>query len=202
MKLNYLNLKTMRNFKFYAMTALAVSMLASCSSDDDGGSTPAPVEDEEAITRVTLTFTNESDIDDIVTLDWNDDNGDEVVDMNEKVVTGSFSADQTYNATLELYNEDEDFLEEDITSTQAGTDAHFFVYGTDNSDFSMTRDTEDFLRSDNNKLGVYTTWTTGTTTTGSISVALYHESPSVSDSDGFGTAEGDDTDIDISFTLN
>ena len=202
MKINYLNLKTMRNFKFYAMTALAVSMLASCSSDDDGGSTPAPIEPEEAITQLTLTFTNESDTNDIVILEWNDDNGDEVVDMDEKEVTGSFSADQTYNATLELYNEDEDFLEEDITSTQAETDAHFFVYGTDNSDFTMDRAANDFVRSDNNKLGVYTTWETGTTTTGSISIALYHESPTVSDSDGFGTSEGDDTDIDISFPLN
>ncbi len=198
MQINFLNLKTMKTIKSYAMTALAIGMLASCSSDDDGGSA---VEEEEAITLLTLTYVNESNPTDIVVLNWNDNNGDEVVDENEKTTTGVFSANQNYKATLQLFNQEEDFLDEDITSSQAGIDAHFFVYNTD-LDFTMTRDADDFERTDGNKLGVITDWTAGATASeGYISVSLYHESPSVDASNGFGTAAGDDTDIDISFDV-
>ena len=199
MKINFLNFKTMKTIRFYAMTALTVAMLASCSSDDDA-STP-PVEPEEAITRLVITFENQNDANDTVVLTWNDDNEDEVVDANERTVVGEFDVSQVYDAEIGLFNLDEDFLEEDITSMQEGIDAHFFVYGTDLG-FTMERAANDFSRSDNNKLGVFTTWTAGSTAgNGTISVALYHESPGVDDSDGFGSAQGTDTDIDVSFDV-
>jgi len=190
------NFKTMKTIKFYAMAVITVATLASCS-DDEG--TPMPVEEEEAITKLVLTFTSQADSNDTVTLTWNDDNEDEVIDAGEQTVVGSFTAGEVYNAVIGLFNEDEDFLTEDILADQASVDAHFFVYAT-TLDFTMVRDDgAEAIRTDNNKLGVNTTWTAGTAGTGSISIELYHESPSVSDSDGFGTAAGDDTDITISF---
>lgn len=198
MKINFLNFNTMKTSKFFASTFLGLALLASCSNDDDA--TP-PVEEEEAITKLVLSFTNSSDDTDTVVLTWDDTNQDEVIDANEKTVVGEFNTGQTYNATLELFNMEEDFLDEDILADQAGIDAHFFVYST-NLDFTMTRATDDYARSDNNKLGVKTVWTAGSTTgTGDISVKLFHESPSVSDSDGFGSATGTDTDIDIAFDV-
>ncbi|BAO77495.1 hypothetical protein WPG_3265 [Winogradskyella sp. PG-2] len=173
---------------------LGLALLASCSSDDDGGA----VDEEEAITQLILTFVNQTNATDTVVLRWIDTNLDEVVDDTEKTVTGEFDANEVYDATLELFNMDEDFLEEDITSSQAGIDAHFFVYGT-NLNFTMARAANDFVRSDNNRLGANTTWTAGAASDGTISVALYHESPSVDDSTGFGSATGIDTDIDITF---
>ncbi len=197
MKINFLNLKTMKTIKFYAMAVIAIAMLASCSNDDDA--TPDPVEEEEAITRVVITFTNQANATDTVVLTWNDDDGDEVVDDNEKTVVGTFAASAVYDAVLGLFNEAEDFLDEDILADQASIDAHFFVYAT-TLNFTMVRaDGTGATRTDNNKLGVSTTWTAGAAGTGTISMELYHESPSVDDSDGFGTAAGDDTDIDISF---
>ncbi|MEJ6791396.1 MAG: hypothetical protein QNK89_01295 [Lacinutrix sp.] len=188
----------MKTTKFYASAFLGLILLASCSSDDD--STPAPVEEEEAITSIVLTFTNQADATDTVVLTWDDANLDEVIDAGEKTVTGEFNTGEVYNASLDLFNIDRDFLEEDITSEQAGIDAHFFVYGATSVEFTMERADDDFTRSDNNKLGVNTVWAAGTTaSTGDISIQLFHESPSVSDADGFGTAEGTDTDIDISF---
>ncbi|WP_203258869.1 hypothetical protein [Hyunsoonleella ulvae] len=185
----------MKTIKFYAMAVMAIAMLASCDNDDD---TLEPVEEEEAITRIVLTFTNQADANDTVVLTWDDTNGDEEVDDNEKTVVGEFAANGTYDAEIGLFNEDEDFLDEDILADQAAIDAHFFVYAT-NLDFTMMRAADDETRTDNNKLGVKTVWTAGAAGTGSISIELHHESPSVDDSTGFGTAAGDDTDIDISF---
>ncbi|WP_248723390.1 hypothetical protein [Seonamhaeicola sp. ML3] len=188
----------MKTIKFYAMTIMAIAMLASCSNDDD---TPEPVEEEEAITKLVLTFTNQADANDTIVLTWNDTNQDEIIDSSEKTVTGEFNTSAVYSAEIGLFNEDEDFLDEDILADQAGIDAHFFTYAT-TLDFTMTRASDDNTRTDNNKLGVKTVWTAGTSTgTGSITIKLYHESPSVSDSDGFGTAAGDDTDIEISFDV-
>jgi len=200
MKNNFLNFKTMKKTKFYIGTFLSLAFLVSCSNDD-AITLPPPIDDEEAITRVLITYTNLTDATDTVVLDWNDANLDEVVDAGEQTVTGEFNANAVYNATIELFNMEEDFLEEDITADQAGIDAHFFVYGT-SLDFAMERASTDFTRSDNNKLGVITLWTAGATAaTGDISIQLFHESPNVSDADGFGTAEGTDTDIDISFDV-
>lgn len=195
MKINFLNSKTMKTIKFYAMAVMAIAMLASCDNDDD---TPEPVEEEEAITEIVLTFTNQADSNDEVTLTWEDDNEDGIVQASEQTVDGTFTAGAVYDAEIELYNEDEDFLDEDILADQAAIDAHFFVYAT-TLDFTMMRAADDETRTDNNKLGVKTVWTAGAAGTGSISIELHHESPSVDDSTGFGTAAGDDTDIDISF---
>lgn len=195
MNINFLNFKTMKTIKFYFVAIISVAMLASCSKDE----TPKPVEEEESITKLVLTFTNKASANDKVTLTWNDDNNDGVVDANEKTVAGKFTTSNVYNATIGLFNKDEDFLDEDILANQASIDAHFFTYAT-TLDFTMVRADDDNARSDNNKLGVKTVWTAGTTAkTGTITVKLFHESPSVNDSNGFGTATGTDTDIDISF---
>lgn len=185
----------MKTIKFYAMSVMAIAMLASCDNDDD---TPEPVEEEEAITEVILTFENEADSDDEVILTWEDENGDETVQPSEQTVVGTFTSGAIYEAEIELFNEDEDFLDEDITADQASIDAHFFVYAT-TLDFTMMRASDDDERTDGNKLGVETVWTAGAAGTGTISIELHHESPSVNDSDGFGMAAGDDTDISISF---
>lgn len=195
MKINLLNFKTMKTIKFYAMAVMAIAMLASCDNDDD---TPAPVEEEEAITKLVLTFTNQANSNDTVILTWEDTNEDEVVDASEQIVAGTFTPSGVYDAEIGLFNEDEDFLDEDILADQAGIDAHFFVYAT-TLNFTMMRASDDEDRTDGNKLGVKTVWTAGTAGTGTISIELHHESPSVDDSTGFGTAAGDDTDIDITF---
>lgn len=198
MKTNFLNLNTMKTTKFFLSAFLGLALLASCSDDDDG--TP-PVEEEEAITTLILTFTDADDPTDTVVLTWVDANLDEVVDAGEQIVAGEFDTDDVYNASIELFNLDEDFLDEDILADQASIDAHFFVYAT-NLDFTMARAADDNERSDGNKLGVNTVWTSGSTAaTGTITIQLFHESPGVNDDDGFGSATGTDTDIDITFNV-
>jgi len=203
MKINLLNFKTMKTIKFYVMAVIAISLLASCNNDDDA--TIPPVEEEEAITKLILTFTNVSNSSDVVTLTWDDANMDEVIDAGEQTVTGPFSAGQTYNAVIALEADGEDFLAEDILENQEAIDAHFFVYTVNPTNlFSMmTRtDATTATRSDGNKLGVNTTWTVGSTSgTGTITIQLWHEATTVSDTGGFGSATGDETDIDIPFNI-
>ena len=194
MKTNFLNFNTMKTTKFFLSAFLGLALLASCSDDDDG--TP-PVEEEEAITTLILTFTKQGTTDTVV-LTWIDANLDEIIDAGEQSVTGTFETGEVYDAEIELFNLDEDFLEEDILADQAGIDAHFFVYAT-SLDFTMTRATTDNVRSDGNRLGVNTVWTAGASGTGTITIQLYHESPGVDDDGGFGSATGTDTDIDITF---
>ncbi len=202
--MNFLTLKTMKTMKtmkFFTMAALAVSMLASCTNDDEMESLK-PVEEEETITRVVLTYTNAADDSDTVVLTWNDENGDEIVTENEQNVEGTFKVEQTYNAEIALFNEEEDFLDEDILADQASIDAHFFVYSQTGLSFTMRRASDDNMRSDENKLGVKTIWTAGPNAeNGSITINLFHESPAISDEGGFGSAEGTDTDIDVSFAV-
>ncbi|WP_299367162.1 hypothetical protein [Winogradskyella sp.] len=189
----------MKTTKFFASAFLGLALLASCSDDDDGSGTQ-PVEEEEAITRLILTFTNDDETDTVI-LTWNDANLDEVIDAGEQTVVGEFDADEVYDAEIQLFNMDEDFLAEDILADQAGIDAHFFVYSTD-LDFTMVRADDDNLRGDGNRLGVKTVWTAGPNDeTGTITIQLFHESPSVSDDGGFGSATGTDTDIDITFNV-
>lgn len=198
MKTQFLNLNFMKTSKFFMNAFLCLTLITSFTSCSDDEDTPEVVEEEEAITGLTLTFTNQDDDTDTVVLTWEDANGDEAIDEGEQTVEGSFTAGEVYDAEIGLFAEDEDFLEEDITADQAAIDAHFFVYDT-SLDFRMVRADDDFERTDMNKLGVLTSWSADEAGTGTITIQLFHESPGVDDSDGFGSAEGTDTDIDITF---
>lgn len=199
MKTNLLNFKKTSNFFMKAVLCLTlIGSFTSCSDDDD---TPAVVEEEEAVTSVVLTYTNQQDTTDTVVLTWVDANEDLIIDGGEQSVVGTFSTEAVYDATIGLFAEDEDFLEEDILEEQAAIDAHFFLYNT-NLDFTMERAANDYLRTDGINLGVKTVWTAGTTAgTGTITAQLFHEAPSVNDDDGFGSTTGTDTDLDITFSV-
>lgn len=201
MKTNLLNLNFMKTSKFFMNAILCLTLIGSftsCSDDDD---TPEVIEEEEAITSLVLTYTNQDDATDTVVLTWIDENEDLIIDAGEQTVEGTFTTGATYDATLGLFAEDEDFLEEDILADQTAIDAHFFLYSTD-LDFTMERASDDYLRADGVNLGVETVWTAGSTAgTGTITAQLFHEAPSVDDTDGFGSTTGTDTDIDITFSV-
>ena len=192
----------MKTNKFFINAFLCLTLSASfiSCSDDDDNNIPELIEGEEDVTSIVLTFINQDDSDDTVVLTWEDANEDLIQDEGEKTVTGTFTSGEVYNATVGLFAEEEDFLEEDILSEQDAINAHFFVYST-TADFTVDRSADSYTRADGNKLGINTEWTAVTAGTGTINIQLFHESPTVSDADGFGTAEGTDTDIDISFTV-
>lgn len=196
MKINYLKLNVMKTSKFFVSAIFCLTLLASCSDDDDGN--PTPPNEEEVITNVTLAFENTADASDTVTLLSVDPDGDDGPTAPEQTITGSFTAGATYAATIELFNaiEGEDITEE-VRDDEP--DEHFFVYAINGLDMTFTRGATDVVRADGNKLGYATNWVANATGTGTITVQLFHESSSVDDSNEFGTQSGGSTDVDITF---
>jgi len=199
MKINYLNFK--KQTSYFLSAILCFALLASCSSDDDGGSVGEPNE-EEVITDVTITFVNDSDATDVVELKSVDGDGEDGPLAPIKTVTGNFTVGETYTATLEVYNSIED---EDITVeiTDEEPDEHFFIYAVSGLDVTFERSANDIVRADGNKLGFETSWTANTVTTpdgGSVTLQLFHESETVNDDNEYGTQTGGSTDIDITFS--
>ncbi|MCK8480677.1 type 1 periplasmic binding fold superfamily protein [Psychroserpens algicola] len=186
----------MKTSKFILSTILCLSVLVSCSSDDDAPSQP---NEEEVITDVTLSFTNDADANDVVVLLSVDEDGEDGPLNPVQTITGHFTAGATYTATISLFNSIEN---EDITIevTDVEPDEHFFIYTVNGLDMNFTRSTNDVERADGNKLGFETSWVANTASTGTIRVQLFHESESVDDSNEFGTQSGGSSDVDVTFT--
>ncbi len=195
MKINYLNLNTMKTSKFFLSAFFCLTLLASCSDDDEN---PTPPNEDEVITDVTLEFVNTADASDTVTLLSVDPDGEDGPTPPEQTITGSFTAGATYAATIELFNaiEGEDITEE-VRDDEP--DEHFFIYAINGLDMTFTRGANDVIRADGNKLGYATTWVANAASTGTITVQLFHESSVVDDSNEFGTQTGGSTDVDITF---
>lgn len=199
MKINYLNLNAMKTTKFLLKTMLClalVSSFTSCSDDDD----PAPVNEEELITNLTLTFTNTTNPGDVVLMSSVAPDGLED-GLSTETIIGSFTPGATYALTIGLLNESEspaeDVLNGDIIPE---ADEHFFAYAVNGLNLTMTRDASDIDGPDGSKLGVNTTWIAGASSFGNLQIRLIHEPSTVDDSDEFGSATGGSEDFNITFS--
>ena len=192
MKTNFLNLTNMKTIKLFALPMLFVALFASCSSDDDA---PAPINPEEVITNVTVTFTNTADGNDVITLTAVSADGIVAPTLN---MPSAFTAGATYNATIAITDEvnNENILEEVVEEK----DEHFFVYAT-TANFTVTRAATDEVRTDGESLGLNTTWTAGAAGSGTLTVQLVHEPDTVSDDGGLGSATGGEFDIDNTWNV-
>ncbi|NRB84518.1 MAG: type 1 periplasmic binding fold superfamily protein [Winogradskyella sp.] len=184
-------------FLFKTMLCLAlVSSFTSCSDDDD----PAPVNEEELITNLTLTFTNTTNPGDVVLMSSVAPDGLED-GLSTETIIGSFTPGASYALTIGLLNESEspaeDVLNGDIIPE---ADEHFFVYAVNGLNLTMTRDASDIDGPDGSKLGVNTTWIAGASSFGNLQIRLIHEPSTVDDSDEFGSATGGSEDFNITFS--
>ena len=196
MKINFLNLNSMKTSKFFIAAIFCLTLITSCSDDDD----PVIVNEVELITDVVLTFTNTTDATDVVTMTNNAPNGQEGTFTN--TVAGSFTSGATYELRLAVTNESEapdvdDILNDDIIPE---ADEHFFVYGVNTINLTMSRDAADNDGAGGSKLGVLTTWVAGAASTGNVNITLVHEPATTDDSNNFGVATGGEEDFNITFT--
>lgn len=198
MKTQFLNSNFMKTSKFFlsALFCLAlITSFTSCSDDDD----PIPVLEEELITDVILTFTNDADANDVVTLESIAPDGQD--GSSTETITGTFTSGATYSLSLAITNETEDpaddVLNDDIIPEG---DEHFFTYAVNTIDLTMSRDADDEEGADGNSLGVNTTWTAGSATTGNIQIVLIHEPEGADDSDEWGSVTGGSEDLNITFS--
>ncbi|WP_179007874.1 type 1 periplasmic binding fold superfamily protein [Winogradskyella forsetii] len=185
----------MKTSKFFISALFCLTLMTSCSSDDDN---PIPINPEELITDVTLTFTNTANSADTVVLYSDAPDGQD--GASSESVTGSFTSGATYALTLEILNTSEtpadDVLNDDIIPE---ADEHFITYAVNGLNLTMTRDANDIDGPNGSKLGVNTTWSVGAASTGNLQIVLTHEPTSTDDSDGFGTVTGGSEDLIITF---
>ncbi len=196
MKINFLNSNSMKASKFFIGALFCLTLVTSCSDDDD----PDPVNEVELITNVTLTFTNTANMTDVVVMSNVAPDGQEGTFAN--TVSGDFTSGATYSLRLTIENQSEapdidDILNDDIIPE---ADEHFFVYAVNGINLTMTRDAGDVDGPNGTKLGVETTWVAGATSTGNVNITLVHEPTSADDSNDFGTATGGEEDFNITFT--
>ncbi|AXG71600.1 hypothetical protein KORDIASMS9_03857 [Kordia sp. SMS9] len=182
----------MKKFKISILAAIAITGLVftGCSSDDDA---PAPVNEEEVITTVTVTLIPATGP--TVTLTSRDLDGDGP-DAPVFDISGNLAANTSYIGSVVVLNETEtpaenitlEVIEEDLE--------HQFFY---DASTSLNLTTNNLNQdSEGNDLGTTFTVTTGDASTGTFTVTLLHEP--TKPNTGLGDANGE-TDAEAVFNV-
>jgi hypothetical protein len=143
---------------------LGLMILGACKTDD-----PQPVNEQEKITRVTLTFTPQGGGSNVV-WSWQDPDGD----GTGTFATPALTANKVYDVGIVLLNElanpDEDITEE----VEEEADEHQLFYVVSGANLTFAYKAGD-VDSKGKPIGLLTTATTGAASTGTLRVILKHE---------------------------
>jgi hypothetical protein len=180
--------------KWISALVLLLLVATSCDSDD-----PEPVNEEELITTLNVTFTNTSNASDVVTATFRDLDGE---GGNDGVTTNpTLSANTTYTVRVEFLNESETPAEDITEEVAEEDDEHqvFFITGA-GLNFTYTYGDQD---GNGNPVGLIGTGTTGDASSGSMDVVLVHEPTKTAAgvSNGDISNAGGEEDIRVSFTV-
>jgi hypothetical protein len=176
--------------KFFKYALLASTLIfASCSDDDD---TPEPVNEEEVITTLTVTLDSGSDT---VVMQYQDLDGDGP-DAATVTVSGSLSANTTYDGSIILLNETESPAENVTEEIEEEDLDHQFFY-TVGSGLDVAAEYGD-ADSEGNPLGLSFILNTGVASSGGLTFTLRHE-PNKPNT-GLENAGGE-TDIEVTFDV-
>ena len=185
----------MRINAFYLIPfSLLMLLLTSCDPDD-----PEIINEEELITTLNLTLVPEDGGDPVVFtfVDLDGDGGDAPM-----ISSSPLSVSTTYNASIELLNEQESPAEDITEEVMEEAEEHQFFYVQDSEAFTIAYTDSD---ANNNPIGITTQMVTADEPTdGSLLVILKHEP----DKNAAGVSGGDpanaggETDIEVTFTIN
>jgi hypothetical protein len=176
--------------KFFKYALLASTLIfASCSDDDD---TPEPVNEEEVITTLTVTLDSGSDT---VVMQYQDLDGDGP-DAATLTISGSLSANTTYDGSIILLNETESPAENITEEIEEEDLDHQFFY-TVGSGLDVAAEYGD-ADSEGNPLGLSFILNTGVASSGGLTFTLRHE-PNKPNT-GLENAGGE-TDIEVTFDV-
>ncbi|MDR6299745.1 hypothetical protein [Mesonia maritima] len=186
----------MKNLKFMALFLAAVPFISSCSDDDDGS--PEIINEEEVITDVSLTFTNESG--DETTYTYTDP---QYRDENYVAPTIQLTSGETYQVEANFYNNsnpnDPEVITEEIMEER---DDHFLTYDFVDAEINLTRtDGEQSTDSDGIKIGLSTQWIAGSAENGEVVVSLIHQPTEKITNPAEGSFTGGETDAQVTFAL-
>lgn len=179
--------KTVNLFTLLFITALVFS---SCSNDDDHNHGT----EEELITTVTYTLTNSNNVNDVVTMTFDDPDGDGSLQPTY-TVSGALMANATYTGVVKLENKTENPAEDITLEVQKEAEEHEFFY-SNTAGLTITKTDKD---GKGNFLGIQTTVTTGAAGSGTLTVILKHEpkKPNTSIADAGGS-----TDVEVRFNVS
>lgn len=171
---------------------LATVLIVGCKKDDDApkpsSSTP-PANEEELITTVKITFVDTASVEPTVTVFFRDPDGDGG-NAPTQFDTIRLAANSVYNATLEVFDESKNPVENITTEIAQEADEHIFCFTPTNVNLSIIRTDSDGTY----EIGLASQWTTGIASVGTTQVVLKHQ-PGVKD----GTCAPGDTDVELNF---
>lgn len=185
----------MKTIKLLSILFIGLTVFTACSDDDN----PIVINEEEVITTVEVTLTNDADTTDQVILTSTDLDGD---GPNDPVVTiqGTLTAGVMYNGMVKFLNETEDPAEDITEEVAAEADEHQVFYQVGNLG-TVTYSDED---ANGNPIGLAFVYNAAATTgTGTITVILRHEpvKDAAGVSNGDITNAGGSTDASVSFDV-
>lgn len=163
----------------------------SCSNDDD---TPAPVNEEEIITTMTVTLVPQEGGNSVI-LESRDLDGDGP-DAPVITVSGPLAANATYDGGIVLLNETETPAENITDEVAAEDEEHQFFYQTSGSITEVTYADQD---DNGHPVGLLFELSTGDAGNATLAVTLRHEPQKPND--GTLSDAGGETDISQTFDL-
>ena len=190
--MNTYKLKNMKTIKLLALLFIS-SLAVGCSSDDDGHGDDHDSE-EELITTVIYTLTNNANNADVVTLTFTDLDGEGGADGTYDI-SGPLTANATYTGGIKLWNATENPAEDITEEVEGEADEHEFFYSS-TAGLTITKTDVD---GDGNPVGIETTVTTGSAATGTLTVILKHEP--TKPNNGTATGAGGSTDVEVSYSI-
>jgi len=171
---------------------LAATLMVGCKKDKDSpkpnNPTP-PANEEELITTVKITFVDTAGVEPTVTVFFRDPDGDGG-NAPTQFDTIRLAANSVYNATLEVFDESKNPVENITTEIVEEADEHIFCFTPTNVNLSIVRTDSDGTY----EIGLASQWTVGITSIGTTQVVLKHQ-PGVKD----GTCAPGDTDVELNF---
>ncbi len=185
----------MKTVKFLAFFFIAGLSLTSCSDDDDNS--PEVVNEEEVISDVSITFTDEGGASTTYTYTDPLYREDSYVDPEIHLISG-----ETYTVKMNFYNnsdpEDPEVVTDEIREEK---DDHFLEFAFQGANVTVSRVDEDTIDSNDVKIGLTTRWTAGDASQGSTTVTLIHQPETKDTSNPNGSHTGGETDAQVTYAL-
>ena len=188
-------MNSMKNRIMFTLAATIVFSLTSCDSNDDDGTMPELINQEEVITTVQLSLRSVVDGTSVIysSVDADGDGPNEPVITN----TGFLAPDTDYTGSVTFLNETVSPAEDITEEVEEEADEHQVFY-TPNSTLLVTVAPSNF-DSDNNVLGTQFTLRTGISSLGTLTVTLRHEP--VKPNNGTLDSAGGETDVQVIFPV-
>ena len=181
-------MKFILNIQYKALYLLLSLIIISCSKDDE----PEPINEEELITTVQLTFKAAGTTDQIVR--WREGSN------NSDIIT--LAANTQYEVGIVFLDESDPSDIEDITEeVKEEADEHQVFYEFSQLNIGLEQSSSDTLDSNQNPVYINSLWNTSEVGSGTVTVYLIHEPVTKSSSTRDGFAGETDVAVDFLITI-